>query len=64
MTVPNTAQSTKKATRLDRIAHILFVVFLASVVAHGCHPGDHGDADLLIRLAVTAAGSAWPPASP
>jgi|GEM_PF-5497642 len=41
----------------------LVVLVACAAVAHGCHVGDHGDADLLIRL-VTAGGSAPAAASP
>jgi hypothetical protein len=36
--------------RLVVFGRWLFVVALCAAVAHGCHPGDHGDADLLSRF--------------
>jgi hypothetical protein len=45
-----------------RLAQWLVLLAATAVVAHGCHRGDHGDADLLIRL--TAAGSSPAAASP
>jgi hypothetical protein len=45
---------------VGRQTHLLIrwlVAFTAcTLVAHGCHVGDHGDADLVIRL-IAAAGS-------
>jgi hypothetical protein len=39
-----------------RSGRLVLIAALLSAVAHGCHAGDHGDADLLVRL-VTAWGS-------
>jgi hypothetical protein len=38
------------------LARWLIVGIICAAVAHGCHPGDHGDADLLTRL-IVAVGS-------
>jgi len=45
-----------------RLAQWLLVLAASALVAHGCHAGDHGDADLFVRL--TAAGSSPAAASP
>jgi hypothetical protein len=41
----------------------LLALAASTAVAHGCHTGGHGDADLLTRV-VTAAGSPPAAASP
>ena len=41
----------------------LVVLVACALVAHGCHVGDHGEADLLIRI-IAAAGSGPAAASP
>src|SRR5262249_8320407 len=49
----------------NALAHLSLwssVALVCIAVAHGCHAGDHGDADLLVRL--TAAGSPPGSASP
>ena len=46
-----------------RLLRVLVVVIACTLVAHGCHVGDHGDADLVIHL-ITAAGSGPAAASP
>src|SRR5262245_59728278 len=46
-----------------RICGWLLVLVASAAVAHGCHTGDHGDADLLTRL-VTVAGSSPAAVSP
>jgi hypothetical protein len=42
---------------------LILVITACALVAHGCHVGDHGDADLVIRL-ISAAGSEPAAASP
>lgn len=34
--------------RMRTLFTFIVILFLAQIFAHGCHAGDHGDADLLL----------------